>query len=80
MPEKIGNGGNGLEDYNPNDGKYVEDGVPNKSYDNPIEEKKILEILETQQYASVEELSAVLCVSTSTTIPKKHMKKFKQFS
>ncbi|MBE5739940.1 MAG: DeoR/GlpR transcriptional regulator [Clostridiales bacterium] len=30
------------------------------------QEKKILEILETQQYASVEELSAVLCVSTST--------------
>jgi DeoR/GlpR family transcriptional regulator of sugar metabolism len=30
------------------------------------QEKKILEILETQQYASVEELSAVLCISTST--------------
>ena len=30
------------------------------------QEKKILAILETQQYASVEELSAVLCVSTST--------------
>ncbi|MBO5736603.1 MAG: DeoR/GlpR transcriptional regulator [Clostridia bacterium] len=30
------------------------------------QEKKILEILETQQYASVEELSAVLYVSTST--------------
>ncbi|MBQ7831131.1 MAG: DeoR/GlpR transcriptional regulator [Clostridia bacterium] len=30
------------------------------------QEKKILEILETQQYASVEELSAVLCVSRST--------------
>ena len=30
------------------------------------QEKKILEILETQQYASVEELSAILCVSTST--------------
>lgn len=30
------------------------------------QEKKILEILEIQQYASVEELSAVLCVSTST--------------
>ena len=30
------------------------------------QEKRILEILETQQYASVDELSAVLCVSTST--------------
>lgn len=30
------------------------------------QEKKILEILEIHQYASVEELSAVLCVSTST--------------
>ena len=30
------------------------------------QEKKILEILETQQYASVEELSAILCISTST--------------
>ena len=30
------------------------------------QEKKILEILETQQYASVDELSAILCVSTST--------------
>ena len=30
------------------------------------QEKKILEILETQQYASVDELAAALCVSTST--------------
>ena len=30
------------------------------------QEKKILEILETQQYATVDELSSVLCVSTST--------------
>lgn len=45
MPVKLGNGGNGLEDYNPNDGKYVEDGVPNKSYDNP-EEDEILKAIE----------------------------------
>ena len=31
-----------------------------------IQEKKVLEILETQQYASVDELSTVLGVSTST--------------
>ena len=31
-----------------------------------IQEKKILEILETQQYASVDDLSALLSVSTST--------------
>ena len=30
------------------------------------QEKKVLDILETQQYASVDELSASLCVSTST--------------
>ena len=31
-----------------------------------IQEKKVLEILETQQYASVEELSSILSVSAST--------------
>ena len=30
------------------------------------QEKKVLEILETQQYASVDELSSILCVSSST--------------
>ena len=30
------------------------------------QEKKVLEILETQQYSSVDELSTILCVSTST--------------
>ena len=37
MPEKLGNGGNGLETYNGNDGKYTEDGKPNKYYNNPQE-------------------------------------------
>ena len=41
MPQKEGNGGYGLERYDPNTGKYMIDGVTNKSYDNP-EEKKIL--------------------------------------
>lgn len=40
MPEKLGNGGNSLEKYNPEDGKYIADGKPNKYYDNP-EEKKL---------------------------------------
>ena len=31
-----------------------------------VQEKNVLEILETQQYASVDELAAALCVSTST--------------
>lgn len=31
-----------------------------------MQEKKVLDILETQQYASVDELSVSLCVSTST--------------
>ena len=37
MPQKRGNGGYGPEDYDANNGQYVEDGVPNKSYDNPNE-------------------------------------------
>lgn len=37
MPEKLGNGGNSLEKYNPEDGKYIADGKPNKYYDNPEE-------------------------------------------
>lgn len=41
MPVKLGKGGEGQEQYNPNDGKYVEDGIPNKSYDNPDENKII---------------------------------------
>lgn len=31
MPTKTGNGGHGQEQYDPNDGRYVEDGIPNKS-------------------------------------------------
>lgn len=37
MPEKLGNGGHSLENYDPNTGKYKTDGVPNKYYDNPDE-------------------------------------------
>lgn len=38
MPTKPG-GGNNPENYNPNDGKYLSDGVKNKYYDNPDENK-----------------------------------------
>ena len=38
MPEKIGNGGHSLENYDENTGKYVADGTPNKSYNNPEEQ------------------------------------------
>lgn len=41
MPQKLGNGGYSQEQYDPNTGKYVADGKPNSSYDNP-QEKKIL--------------------------------------
>lgn len=41
MPEKLGNGGHGPENYDPNTGKYETDGQPNKSYDNPEEENLI---------------------------------------
>ena len=34
MPEKIGGGGE-LEEFSPNDGKYVADGKPNEYYKNP---------------------------------------------
>lgn len=37
MLTKPGNGGHGLETYDPKNGQYVEDGKPNKSYDNPEE-------------------------------------------
>ena len=37
MPEKLGNGGHSYEKYDPNTGKYVADGQPNKYYDNPAE-------------------------------------------
>lgn len=37
MPEKLGNGGHSLEDYDPKTGKYVADGEPNKYHDNPKE-------------------------------------------
>lgn len=38
MAEKLGNGGHGPENYDPNTGKYIEDGKPNSSYDNPNEQ------------------------------------------
>lgn len=34
MPEKRGNGGWGFEDYDPQTGKYIADGAPNKRYEN----------------------------------------------
>ena len=37
MPEKLGNGGHGREEYDPNTGKYIADGEPNKVYNNPKE-------------------------------------------
>lgn len=37
MPVKLGNGGHSQENYDPNTGKYSEDGIPNKRYDNPNE-------------------------------------------
>ena len=39
MPEKMGNGGNGPEEYNPENGQYVADGKENKYHDNPTENK-----------------------------------------
>ena len=53
MPKKLGNGGEGLEEFNPNDGQYIEDGVPNKSYDNP-EENKILNSMGIDQSDKIE--------------------------
>lgn len=41
MPKKLGNGGHSQETYDPNTGKYVEDGNENKYYDNPQEDIKI---------------------------------------
>ena len=40
MPKKLGNGGHSQETYDPNTGKYVEDGKENKYYDNPQEDIK----------------------------------------
>ena len=37
MAEKLGNGGHSLENYDPATGRYIEDGKPNNSYDNPNE-------------------------------------------
>ena len=37
MPEKLGNGGNSLEEYSSETGQYISDGEPNKYYDNPKE-------------------------------------------
>lgn len=41
MPKKLGNGGYSQETYDPNTGKYVEDGKENKYYDNPDENKSL---------------------------------------
>lgn len=43
MPQKIGNGGEGLEEYNPQDGQYVADGVPNNG--ETVDKQKQLEII-----------------------------------
>jgi hypothetical protein len=43
MPEKLGNGGHGREEYDPNTGKYVADGQPNKVYNNPKENENLSE-------------------------------------
>lgn len=37
MPEKLGNGGNSLENYSSETGQYIADGEPNKYYNNPKE-------------------------------------------
>lgn len=37
MPQKMGNGGNGLEKYDEQTGQYIKDNKPNKYYDNPEE-------------------------------------------
>ena len=38
MAQKMGNGGHGMEDYNPETGRYISDGEPNTYYDNPEEQ------------------------------------------
>lgn len=38
MAQKMGNGGHGMEDYNPETGRYISDGEPNMYYDNPEEQ------------------------------------------
>lgn len=38
MAEKLGNGGHSLENYDPATGKYIEDGKPNSSHNNPNEQ------------------------------------------
>ena len=55
MPEKIGNGGYGQENYDPNTEKYVADGTPNKSYKNP-EEEKAMEMFGLSSGESVEDV------------------------
>lgn len=43
MPYKVGNGGYSKEKYDEGTGKYIIDGIPNKSYENKKEEKIISE-------------------------------------
>lgn len=54
MPTKLGKGGKGQELYNENNGKYMIDGVPNKSYDNP-EEQKAMDLFGLNGKASFEQ-------------------------
>ena len=41
MPNKPGMGGHGHEAYDPNTGKFIEDGKPNVRHPNPVEAQKI---------------------------------------
>ena len=58
MATKLGNGGHGQENYDPNTGKYVEDGVSNKYYNNPKE--KILQKIDWKKELESEEVSNFL--------------------
>lgn len=49
MPKKLGNGGNSLEEYSSETGKYISDGEPNKYYDNPKENVKLSSIRDYMQ-------------------------------
>lgn len=68
MPKKLGNGGEGLEEFNPNDGQYIEDGVPNKSYDNP-EEEKVLNAMGLNLSDKIENKQLYLRHLSPTSVP-----------
>ena len=58
MATKLGNGGHGQENYDPNTGKYVVDGVSNKYYDNPKE--KTFQKIDWKKELEGEEISKFL--------------------